>query len=305
MTDISGPEIRKALGTIGHKAAAKATFHVNHDACPAGIDGRARLYISPSSTVHGGYVAYCHNCGNHGFYLQSHTLRDTSELRRLMHRNVEARSENDTGFMQSLDQLRAARVTTSALLDEWLARSHLTAEDVESYGIYATTLPDTNELVHTWVAVIPYGARDGSTGFQARRLESDAPMPKYLTYKAGEAPFEHAIVGMAFGSTMVVVEDMLSAIRLVQLGYSVYVCAGAHPNLYTLLEAVRSLNIKDVLVWLDNDNLTVVGESERIYKFLGLTGTRAYRESNAIDPKSYTNDKINTIIRSRCSEVPA
>lgn len=37
---------------------------VNHEGCPAGEDTRRRLYVKK---VSGGLIAYCHNCGDHGY----------------------------------------------------------------------------------------------------------------------------------------------------------------------------------------------------------------------------------------------
>lgn len=46
---------------------------VNHEGCPAGEDRRRRLYVK---RVSGGLIAYCHNCGDHGYVRRDASIED-------------------------------------------------------------------------------------------------------------------------------------------------------------------------------------------------------------------------------------
>jgi hypothetical protein len=138
------------------------------------------------------------------------------------------------------------------------------------------------------------GFIDGSSGFQLRRLDPLAHMPKYLSYKNG-VPLSHFLTRDS--RTLVVVEDMLSAIRVADLGWHVYVLCGTHADHMRLAEYLNKHDISKVSVWLDNDNPHVRQAARKIADFVQLLGvTETVLITREVDPKRHTDTELRHLL---------
>jgi hypothetical protein len=201
---------------------------------------------------------------------------------------------SDDGFFTQLAGYHIMLThTPGAHYVRWLERAHLTPEQAEEWGIVETMIERHGDYYS--VAFIPYGLTDGSAGYQIRRLEKECPMPKYLTYKSKCAldTFIPAIwTGQAHDPMLVIVEDLLSGIRIAQAGRDAYVMAGTHPDLQAVAAYLAHAGIKHVCVWLDNDGEQISKKADSIRDFCELLGVSATRVMILSDPKLFNVPEV-------------
>ncbi len=115
---------------------------------------------------------------------------------------------------------------------------------------------------------------------------------KYLTNKLKD---EQASDPIGSGSkTCIICEDMISAIRLVSCGYDavpLFKCTMSSETMLTLVGRYDT-----IIVWLDNDSVTVDRHGDRIVTGLRLLDQEAWRVRSMKDPKHYTDMDIHDVI---------
>lgn len=95
------------------------------------------------------------------------------------------------------------------------------------------------------------------------------------------------------GDTIILVEDLISALRLAQCNYYAMPIFGAHIGLKRLAHLSHYLGVSKVVVWLDEDKCTVsITEANRAMSI----GLKARAITTELDPKEYTCLQIQQIL---------
>ena len=255
------------------------TERVNHDDCPAGVDTKRRLYVTRKEE--GNVVAYCHNCGNSG-------VHGGASRHRSAHIPV-PQVESKAGKLEVKGNMKDQPYDWPKEMLHWLNECGIDLTIAVKYGIVYDA--DDRRII------IPKLNRSGDlVMFQSRRLYGDGT-PKYLTYKVKDAYYHDALEGKAEPNTCIVVEDMLSAIRCAEAGYTAVPLFTANATDETMLTMVREYDT--IVVWLDNDNTTVIRSSSQCCRKLrALKGTHnaIHQVLTSTDPKHYTDREIIHII---------
>jgi hypothetical protein len=94
--------------------------------------------------------------------------------------------------------------------------------------------------------------------------------------------------------TCIIVEDMISAIRLAELGYDAVPLFTDTMSSETMLTLVGRYD--KIYVWLDNDSVTVDRHADIICTGLRLLDQEAQRIMGYRDPKHYNDEEIDNIV---------
>ncbi len=211
--------------------------HVNHTSCPAGTDTRRRLYIKRE---HDKVLAYCHNCNGH--YVRSERgVRSVALIERLLAKEVESPTAKEVQLPHDIDYNPA---TWPAAATAWLYGHRFDNRMIQDYSLGYSP---------SWGRVVLPVFESGKCIFwQGRRIEGDGP--KYISVRSAKKPLFMACDPRIPVGTAVVVEDMLSAIRVAESlpGRMGVALLGTHePS--QLTELLNSYKAERVLVWLDDD----------------------------------------------------
>jgi hypothetical protein len=168
----------------------------------------------------------------------------------------------------------------------WLIQCRIPLQIAENYGIcydsdrHRVVIPKLNEAGEL-------------VQYQSRRLVTDGT-PKYLTNKLKH---EHIHDPIGPGErTCIIVEDMISAIRLVELGYDAVPLFTSTMTSESMLTLVGRYD--KIYVWLDNDSVTVDRHADIICTGLRLLDQHAQRITGYRDPKHYNDETIDNIVDS-------
>lgn len=257
-----------------HAPDGAGTVRVDHDDCPAGVDTRRRLYVTRKED--GSIIAYCHNCGNSGFHGGGSRFRSPSL-------GVPLLEIEEKELIMPERMIRDRNYWPKEMFS-WLKECGIHWTLAEKYGICYDALRHR--------AVIPkLNSRGELVQYQSRRLVDDGS-PKYLTNKLKN---EHASdpIGSG-GKTCIIVEDMISAIRLVSLGYDAVPLFTDTMKSETMLTLVGKYDT--IIVWLDNDSVTVNRHADTIVTGFRLVNQKADRTHGLSDPKRYRDDEIKDVI---------
>ncbi len=258
-----------------HQAPDSGTVRVNHDQCPAGQDTRRRLYVTRKED--GNVIAYCHNCSNSGFHGSG------SRFRR--HPVDVSLVEVEEKELVMPEYMRSEQKDWPKEMAVWLIKCGIPFTIAQEYGICYDS--------ERHRVVIPKLNKDGAlVQYQSRRLVDDGS-PKYLTNKLKH---EHIHDPIGPGErTCIIVEDMISAIRLVLLGYDAVPLFTDTMSSETMLTLVGRYD--KIYVWLDNDSVTVNRHADIICTGLRLLDQHAQRITGLRDPKHYKDSEIDGIIK--------
>jgi len=204
-----------------------AQVHINHANCPAGTDRKRRLYIKrlDVSTV----VAFCHHCGKRGTNKKF---------------NREALLEFVPPEQKALWSLPK---------DFSPEFSHAAQQWIEKYiPLSVANRWHIGYSEQMRRVILPIWNGDKLACYQARRIYADDPKPKYLTYKNDKGPFFFV---RGDSDTVIVVEDMLSAIVLGEQGYSTVALLGTYMT-NNIVNHIIS-NYSGAVVMLDDNNIDV------------------------------------------------
>ena len=129
--------------------------------------------------------------------------------------------------------------------------------------------------------------------WQARNFSKLWPKPKYLS----RGPIGDClhILGPEKGTTLILVEDVISAIKVARGGRSVYPLFGSNISLKML--TMLTTRFRRLGVWLDMD------KAKESLKTTSRASQLGYEEVFSVitekDPKEYTNEEINIQLQGR------
>lgn len=215
--------------------------NINHENCTAGIDRKSRLYIKRTND---GIVAYCHNCGLGGYYING--------VGRVRKRTAIV-AHAPSGEVYTSGSFGAVSPVTTGHNKEWVdkfisGRGPSVEPEVRAYLREVFSSPG-NPLM------FPMVARNATIyGWQLRY--TDGRMPKCKTYINAKS------IGGWYGnikaSCAVVVEDPLSAVIVSKtMGTKVAVHCLFGTKLSEMSEVDLITEHNRVVVWLDPDKAGV------------------------------------------------
>lgn len=243
-------------------------FKFNHTDCDMGEDTKQRLYVRKSD---GAYLWHCHNCGDSGYYrnkeLETIASRGAGKIE---HGVVDAIiSEYIIATVNFADYPLEQQV--------WL----LQYEFDPSMTAFAR-IRSSNKGIF-----IPIFQDGKMNGYQIRQFNRS---PKYLTKTSVHYSYN---CGTIMNDSIILTEDLLSAIKLNKIGYSTMALLGTKLHSEALDEILRR-KYKQVLIWLDED---IAGEKAAKDLFKELTpiivGTRVMKERQ---PKEIPFSRLEQMI---------
>lgn len=244
----------------------------NHATCHMGVDTRKRFGVKH---VDDAYLWHCFNCGDSGYYrtretvsrikLMTGTAEDTHIIRHLSEK-FKHFSQRDLYKFNIMGQL-------------WLGQYGFNGDMVEEYNIR-----EIDDGI-----VLPFGGyTETNRGYQLRRYDKK---PKYITSVPRSMSKSHYIrsTDTRIGSTLVVVEDLLSAYKLHYAGYSTLCLLGTKLDTGILPDILLD-NHSRVVLWLDDDVAGHEG-AVKIYKELSPV-FKHITSINMLQPKEISLDKL-------------
>lgn len=251
--------------------------HINHTNCSAGLDRKRRLYIKRTDT---GVVAFCHHCGGHGVIPDKRT-QNISVLRNKLIRETLTLDVPVVHYPPDVcfDPIHwhkdaRAWVYKYNLSDEAIQRNQLSY----SAAMHRVILPVFDE-------------QDILTFWQARALDKHTT-PKYLNKRSVAKPYmflRTVNLSSSYAKTWVIVEDVLSAIRVSSVCNAIALL-GTHMTNEVVL-ALRRETPHKVCVWLDADQAGWKGKMEVSQK-LSLLFSNVSVISSTLQPKEATIETI-------------
>jgi hypothetical protein len=225
-----------------------------------------------------GFSAHCFRCGPVGF--KKHGPLSIAQL-------LERRKANDelqTGGV-SLPADFTLEIPAQARL--WLQKAGVTAETAAFYGI-GYSKRTHRVIIQIWEAGV-------MVAVLARAV--DGSKPKYIAHMRGTNEYFTSATEPTEAATVVVTEDVLSAIRCGAVYRSVAILGtGASSAAVAGLSArLADASGATIAVWLDPDRAGRVA-SRRIVRALRLAGWDAYAVRSERDPKYYSNAEIKEIV---------
>jgi len=262
-----------------------ATGRYNHAQCG---DTRGRLYLTRGKEGAGGsdtVLAYCHNCGAGG--------RANLGGRQRYGSGAALRNETET-LPLSKPRFSLPPGTTfergefGSDATQWLRRYELDRELPRPWVGYT---PRHNRIV------LPVWSGEGLEAYQTRTFDKDWKGPKYVTKRrdGADIPQPVALEGDGIGKVLVITEDTLSSIKIALAGYSgvpLWSAPHSNPRLLAL-----SKMYENILVWFDNDNEQVRANAMRLARRLRAHRPRVQIVLDKSDPKCYTVDTIQEVLR--------
>jgi hypothetical protein len=222
----------------GEPLAVNEQVQINHIFCTAGEDTKRRLYIRRKEDC---ILAYCHNCGGYGFVSLGNKVKRLEELVA----DSKEFEENGTPHIALPDDMVFAGMWASwpGEARGWLMKYHVGQRDCLRWGIgYSPAL-------HRVILPV-YDDNDSRLIFWQGRALSDKQHPKYISVKAVPKPLFVANRMGDRGDSVVIVEDMLSAIR-VSACVDAIALLGTSADFNDLTKLIEPY--KEVAVWLDPD----------------------------------------------------
>jgi len=258
------------------------TRRFNHDDCPAGVDTKRRLYVTIPASNHGLVVSYCHNCMETNSFPIEKTAGSWLSL---SNKDTIQMSHSNFSVPKNLEKD----------YDEFhvLAKVWLNGVFVDKAKAICTKYGIGYDLDTGRVYLPLYDSEGELANFQLRALKGQ--QPKYLTAKHPEK--EHVPLN-SVGDRLVIVEDLLSAITLAELGYCAYPLQSSHISTDKLYELIKTYQPVEIITWLDNDNDIVNKSADEIAAKAALfTKQTVRRIQDYSDPKHYPNGQLLEILK--------
>ena len=171
---------------------------------------------------------------------------------------------------------------------QWLNQYELTVSDCAKYGIY------WSEGKQQLIFLIMTGGPTGTmAGWQARNFRPGKP--KYFT-KIKDHYRENVVVSFVQDPIgyLVIVEDLISAIKLYNAGLSSICLLGCILHKEHRDEVLRLSHPEMTCIsWLDSNKYD---ESVKISRQLNVMGIKCLPFYTNLDPKEYTYEEISSII---------
>jgi hypothetical protein len=250
--------------------------HINHPQCPAGADRKRRLYIKRDGAV---LLGKCHHCGQGGSWCLG---RQSYIRRRKTHKSVQK--------LYLPRDFTTDPAECHVLANVWFNKYGITDEEREHYNLGWS---------EQWKrAILPIWQGGQLIAYQARRLLPGDEGPKYMTRRLESAgrPFFTGGWGEDLGfDTMVIVEDILSAIKVGRYVTTTAILTGAMSQ--EIVAGVLRYKPKRVVVWLDDDNPAIRQSQRRILRRIAPYADVHRVTGVGADPKELTGNQITMTLR--------
>ena len=265
--------------SFGEPLATDQQINIDHVLCPAGLDTKKRLYIRRKSDC---ILAYCHNCGGHGFVSLGNKVKRLEELLK----------DNEELVKNGTPEIELPLDTTCdwdkwpVAAKAWLMRYYVTQSIARRWGI------GYSESMHR--VILPVFNEDGQLIFWQGRALYPSQSPKYISVKAVDKPlFKAHGPRHPHHNSVVIVEDMLSAIRISEHTDAIALL-GTSADTSVLRNALAGY--KDILIWLDPDmpGRTKAQDLKRIIHL--CTEARVLVEDYTAQPKELNSEQLFRII---------
>lgn len=236
-----------------------------------------------------GYSAHCFRCGPVGW--EPHGVLTIAQV---LERRKATEELRTSGVVMPRDF--TFDIPPPARL--WLQKAGITAETAEFYGIGYT--PYTNRVI------VPVWEDMQLVAVLARRI--DMIGPKYVAKMRSTNEYFTSATEVADRTTVVVTEDVLSAIRC-GASFRSYALLGtaAGPvsvaGLHVRLAAQQAVGVR-VAVWLDPDKAGRVA-ARKLVRALCLAGWDAHAVRSERDPKYYSNADIKEFVQGARHHTPS
>lgn len=236
-----------------------------------------------------GYSAYCFRCGPVGF--EAHGVLSIKQV-------LERRKADEALAQGGVRMPRDFTVDIPAPARLWLQKAGVTAPTAEFYGIGYS--PSTNRVI------IPVWEDMQQVAVLARAV--DGTKPKYIAAMRSSNEYFTSATEPTEAATVVVTEDVLSAIRcgatyrsyaLLGTGAGPTTIAGLSKRLETVAGASPT-----VAVWLDPDKAGR-SASKKYIRALRLAGWDAHAVLSDRDPKYYSNADIKEFVEGARHHTPS
>lgn len=237
-------------------------------------DTRERLYVKRvvNEKSQRGVLAYCHNCSEGAVEYESGPPNVTTLTRAIRTPEV-------------LPVLPADYEPANQVALDYIRQYHFTANNAVFFGVGWS---ENYQRI-----VLPVRGPEATTirGCQLRRVGNAGP--KYLTMRLNSEPLECV---WPAASPAVITEDLLSAWRVWQAGYTAVPLLGAHIRPERLAKMIHD-GYKDWVVWLDNDKPEINDAARHMGNMIRALGGTASRHSAKIEAKTRTVEQVGVDIR--------
>lgn len=260
------------------------TKSCNHYGCPAGEDHKGRLYFTRKDKPTDIVVWFCHNCAEGGAIKTRFTLSDTKG-------SAGKTTKDETRYIadvlaRSVDITSKEGCHITTVQDKWLMNHAATSP--QGYYPRGQVLLDPMDGSLVFPICAPE-ARDVPVPSQPNAMQKRFHRtygPKCVTTKAtGEVKVREFFGGL--NGPVVIVEDKLSAIRLLMdTDTRSYVLFGSSMDISELVE-YKDQFMAGVIVWLDNDNAQVIGNSHKIASLCRMLGIPVAHIDKIPEPKQF------------------
>lgn len=273
---------------LDYAPSRPGSIRINHNAGQCSGDSKSLLITRKDDES---VTAYCFRCGGTGFHHpQRHfnVPRPTASAPDSIH-------DEATGIYLPAD---STKVFASFPKDarDWLSKAGITSVMSETAGLCWS---DETQMLYIPVTQETSAFGPIAVGFVQRLFQPK----RYLTLTKDRERFYGFLraseeLPEAQQKTLVIVEDMISALRCREICDTLALC-GTELRPHAL-----SLLIKEgytrAVVFLDGDNTTVQMKARKIAKRLSWMKTSIVETGS--DPKSYTKEQLGRMIHEQASE---
>jgi hypothetical protein len=270
------------------------TFH-----CKEG-KGNDKLYVK---RVDNGAVAFCHHCGKRG-YASNRTLESggagkaygTPYSRVATSARHEYSPSVKAGYVKGGDKPDDIKSSLSFPYDASNQVSRWGSVDAKVWVLkYGLDMAAINTAGICWSdkfssILFPRYLDGNLVAFQTRKFPA-GDGPKYLSYGDSNSPYD-ALQGPEGGSTVVLVEDMLSALKVSQIASACHLGGTSmkEPLMKHLLQKYNKF-----IIMLDNDNWQVRTNQIKLLRKLS-TYAQAYIVPIDKDPKEFAISELRMLL---------
>ncbi|RMG76688.1 MAG: hypothetical protein D6711_03370 [Chloroflexi bacterium] len=171
------------------------------------------------------------------------------------------------------------------------------------YAVSLKRLPGSGEQIKYYKTNLLKDKDSSPPDFYRNAIDSDnltdkCSMEQIMLHTLPRPPYEP--------STLVIVEDELSAIACRNAGFSTYTVGSSNIGERELFNLVAMRRYNTYVVWLDNDNMTVKRNAKKAYEILKLATVVQHKKdikrikwvNDRTDPKHYSiSDIMGTVYR--------
>lgn len=290
----------------GEDLSPNEQININHTNCEAGEDTRQRLYIKRTEDGHK-LLAYCHNCGKHGTfaYKGSRSISiKTSERGIYKDRKESIGDSKETAQPDSKSRARTEAIarlkagssgmsTSTSAGGMWLAKAGIDPEDKALLN-KASIIP-----AHNFVGLGIFGEDGDVIAVQNRNLvagkpkyesiviDNEAPLLWYSGYHGFDIDFD----------TTVIVEDILSAVRVAKFAKSVAILSSTPSDKVLARICKIAKDTRKIVIFLDDDNLTVKKHQLQLMLRLQQSGNYVRMITGVgKDPKECSDEELRKLL---------